>query len=87
MLLDLVSFVQFKKRQKHQWKSVTFSKVAGSKSNTPPSVFFMFFKLYKWYQIAQSITYEKKNLFQWYIKQFKIFCSLLSVDANLILEF
>ena len=30
---------------------------------------------------------KKKILFQWYIIQFKIFCSLLSVDATLILEF
>ena len=29
-LRDLVSFVQFKKREKHPWRSVTFSKVAGS---------------------------------------------------------
>ena len=28
-----------------------------TKSNTPPWVFFMFLKLYKWYQIAQRITY------------------------------
>ena len=28
-LRDLVSFVQFKKREKHPWRSVTFSKVAG----------------------------------------------------------
>ena len=41
-LRDLVSFVQFKKREKHPWRSVTFSKVAGflasnfTKSNTPP---------------------------------------------------
>ena len=28
-LHDLVSIVQFKKREKHPWKSVTFSKVAG----------------------------------------------------------
>ena len=28
--------------------------------STPPWVFFMFFKLYKWYQIAQSVTYESK---------------------------
>ena len=28
------------------------------KSNTSAWVFFMFFKLYKWYQIAQSISYE-----------------------------
>ena len=26
-----------------------------TKSNTPPWMFFMFFKLYKWYQIAQRI--------------------------------
>ena len=39
-LRDLVvPFVQFKKREKHPWRSVNFSKVAGF---TP-------FKLYKWY--------------------------------------
>ena len=27
------------------------------KSNTPPWVFFTFLKLYKWYQIPQSILY------------------------------
>ena len=30
-------------------------------SNTPPWLFFTFLKLYKWYQIAQSITYLSKN--------------------------
>ena len=29
-----------------------------TKSITPPWVCFKFFKLYKWYQIAPSITYE-----------------------------
>ena len=29
-----------------------------TKSNTPPWVFFTFFNLYKWYQIAQYITYK-----------------------------
>ena len=29
VLHDLVPFVQFKKREKHPWRSVTFSKVAG----------------------------------------------------------
>ena len=29
VLRDLVPFVQFKKREKHPWKSVIFSKVAG----------------------------------------------------------
>ena len=28
-LHDLVPFVQFKKREKHPWRSVNFSKVAG----------------------------------------------------------
>ena len=28
-----------------------------AKSNIPPRVFLTFFKLYKWYQIAQSVTY------------------------------
>ena len=29
VLRDLVPFVQFKKREKHPWRSVTFNKVAG----------------------------------------------------------
>ena len=33
-----------------------------TKSNTPPWVFFTFFKLYKCYQIAQHITYMIKLL-------------------------
>ena len=57
-LCDLVPFVQFKKREKHSWRSLTFSKVRDfTKSNTPAWVFFTFLKLYKWYQIAQRITY------------------------------
>ena len=32
VLRDLVAFVQFKKREKHPWRSVTFS----TKTNTPP---------------------------------------------------
>ena len=28
-LRDLVAFVQFKRREKHPWRSVNFSKVAG----------------------------------------------------------
>ena len=52
VLLDLVPFVQFKKREKHPWRSITFTK-----SNASPWVLFTFFKLYKWYQIAQHITY------------------------------
>ena len=50
-MCDLVPFVQFKKREKHPWRIVTF------KSNTPPWVFFTFLKLYKWYQILKRISY------------------------------
>ena len=64
---DLGPFLQFKKREKHSWKMVTFSKVEGfslqfTKSNTPPVVFFTIFKLYKWYQIAQNITNVSKKM-------------------------
>ena len=50
-MLDFVSFVQFKKPEKHPWKSDTFSKDTSSKvalacnftkSITPPRVLFMF---------------------------------------------
>ena len=41
-LNDLVPFVQFKKREKHPWRSADFS---NTKINTPPWVFFTFFKL------------------------------------------
>ena len=33
-----------------------------TKSNTPPWVFFTFFKLYKWYQIKQSIRYNQHKI-------------------------
>ena len=47
------------KLENYPCSSVTFSKVACNftKSNTPSWVFFTFSKFYKWYQIAQSITY------------------------------
>ena len=40
-LRDLVPFAQFKKREKHPWRSATFSK-----SETSPWLFFTFFKLH-----------------------------------------
>ena len=38
VLYDLVPFVQFKKREKHLWRCVTFSKVAGLKPLSLPKV-------------------------------------------------
>ena len=59
-LLDLISFEQIKKREKHSWRSVQIRRLKAcnlTKSNTSPWVFFTFFKLYKWYQIGQNTTY------------------------------
>ena len=57
-LYDVINRMQaLKNVKKHPWRSVTF--------NTLPWVFFSFFKLYKWYQIAQSVSInhlEKNNL-------------------------
>ena len=52
-LHDLVAFVQFKKREKHPWRS-NFTEI-----NTPQWVVFTFFKVHKCYQVAQRITYKK----------------------------
>ena len=48
------------KYEKHSWRSVTFSNVTGF---PPLWVFFMFFKLCKWYQIAQRVSYSRLNHF------------------------
>ena len=49
-------FVQFKK---YTWRSVAFQSVTSLKITLLHGCFSRFFKLYKWYQIAQSITHEK----------------------------
>ena len=64
-LHKLIPFVQFKKREKHTWRNVTFSEVAGFKfteSNSPPWVFLKFLKLYKWYQFAQNFPYNGRTV-------------------------
>ena len=48
-LRNLVAFVTIIKREKHPWR------------NASPWVFFKFFKLYIWYQIAQTVTYIQTN--------------------------
>ena len=58
----VIPFVQLKEREKHPYRSVSFSNF--TKSSTPPWVYFTFFKLCKWYQIAQSIMYE---YLEWWI--------------------
>ena len=41
-LHDLVPLVQFKKRETHPWRSVTFNEVGGFSKVGPPWVFFTF---------------------------------------------
>ena len=60
---DSVPFTQFKKREKHLWRSKLQSLACNfTKSNTPPWVFFMFFKLHKCYQIVQSVSYNTQMI-------------------------
>ena len=54
-LRDLVPFVQLKKREKDPWRSVT-SAINFTKGNTPPWVFFTFFK------IVQMVPYRATHL-------------------------
>ena len=47
-LRNSVAFEQFKKREKHPWRSATLNEVAVLR------VFFRCFKLYKWYQSRKA---------------------------------
>ena len=52
VLRDLVLFEQF-----NNVKNTHGGVLLLGKSDTPPWVFFTFFELYSWYQIAQNIIY------------------------------
>ena len=61
------------KKEKHTWRSVTFS-------NTLPRVFFMFFKLYKWYQTAPHMIFTTavhRSHFHVHLTNFfrRVFCT------------
>ena len=61
---DLVTFVQFKKREKHPWRSVTFS----AKSNTLPWVFSCFLsctngsKSRKASQLVSPVNFQSRRV-------------------------
>ena len=60
-LSDLLPFTQFKTVKNTHGGVLLLVKLHAkawnfTKGNTPPWVFFTFFKLKKWYQIAQNIT-------------------------------
>ena len=53
-----------------------------TKSNTPPWVFFTFFKLYKWYQIAQRTTnvgIKKTAQGSCYLRQYQVMCTEIDI--------
>ena len=60
---DLVPFIQFK-NVKNTHGGVLLLVKLQAKSNTPSWVFFTFFKLYKWYQIAHRIMKVYNRLLQ-----------------------
>ena len=81
-LCDLVSIVQFKKSEKTPMEECYFYV---TKSNTPPWAFFMFLKLYKWYQIAQSIAYlfGRTTITATLIQSRKLFIKFISLGNNI----
>ena len=77
-LRNLLTFVQFK-TCKYPWRSATFSNFI--KSNTPPWVLF---RLYKWYQTAQSVSniiWFYTSLFFAYFRSQFLLSSLKSVKS------
>ena len=60
VLRDLVPFVQFEKREKHPWGSITFSRLLACKfaKSNPLAWVFTFFKLYKWFQIVWPFQFQ-----------------------------
>ena len=59
-LRDLVPLYNLKNLKNTQGRVLQLVRLQAStfiftKSNTPPWLFFMFFELYKWFQIVQSI--------------------------------
>ena len=73
-LLDFAPFMQFKKRKKHHGGVLLLVKLQSgafhfTKSNTPPWVFFTFFKLYKWPYISHSPTLLKVTLLHGYFSR------------------
>ena len=67
-LPDLVSFAQIKKVKNIHGGVLLLVSCNFTKSNTPPWVFFTFFKLRKWCQIVQRITNEYQMKWKWNIK-------------------
>ena len=78
-LHDLVTFAQFKKHEKHSWRSVTFRRVAA----LIHGCFSVFFKLHKWYQIVQRISCKQVFARNSYIMHLKIMKHLFRFKKKL----
>ena len=76
-LRDLVPFVQFKKRQKHPYRTVNFSKIAGFSTKFQ-------------YQIAQRITllgtFETLQPISYHSKKLKALILILSQTGSIFLS-
>ena len=71
------------KLEKYPWRSKS-----NTKRNTPPWVFFTFFKLYKCYQIAQCIIFYDEGRFAFEpIKPLVHIVKLNQIQANQLIGF
>ena len=96
--VQLIKFVQFLRTWKALMEECYFNKVAGFSQIVQSNhawVFFMVFKLYKWYQIALSIAnnwkaeacnFDRSNTPPWvffmFLKLFKWYHIALSITNN-----
>ena len=82
-LRNLVPFVQFKKPEKHQRRRLLLVACNFTNNNNLLWVLFTFFKLYKWYQIAERITYvEQQGTLLWNIQENTIYYLWIKIDSR-----
>ena len=85
-LYNTILFVEFKKRENTHGRALLFVKLQASacnftKSKTLALVFFTFFKLYKWYQIVQRISHDRRYFWPCQIHMTALNCSLFSENT------
>ena len=68
-LRDLLSFVQFKKREKHPWRRVTFSKVAGfTKSRNASQMLNITKNIWLFFWISSNVNEVIKTILDFFIQ-------------------
>ena len=86
-LRNLVPFAQFKKPEKHQCRRLLLVKLQAkacnfTNNNTLPWVLCTFFKLHKWYQIAERITYVEQGTLFWNIQENTTYYLWIKIDSR-----